>query len=220
MAFSRRTVALGGLLAALVLAAPIPSLADEIDLPGMLRAGGLVILLRHGPTNPNQADTDPAHPDNIAAQRNLNTTARRWPGVSARRSARSGLRSASVYTSQLNRAYETAVLAGFTVIEKTADLTETSTSMGKPADIEAGASCRPTRRIGAPTRLRKMLATEPDEGTNTIIITHKPNIIDALGEGFSDIREGEAAIFRPHNGSYRLIARVQMDEWPRLAAAK
>jgi hypothetical protein len=31
---------------------------------------------------------------------------------------------------------------------------------------------------------------------------------------------GEASIFYPENGSYHLAARVQMDEWPRLAAAK
>ncbi len=80
----------------------------------MLRAGGLVILLRHGPTNPSQADTDPAHPDNIAAQRNLNTTAGRWRGVFGDALRRSGAPVGKVYTSLLNRAYETAVLAGFT----------------------------------------------------------------------------------------------------------
>jgi hypothetical protein len=34
------------------------------------------------------------------------------------------------------------------------------------------------------------------------------------------VKEGEASIFRPENGRYQLIARVQMDEWPRLAGAK
>ena len=210
MAFSRRLVAFAGLLAALVLAAPVPSVADDIDLPGMLRAGGLVILLRHGPTNPSQAD----------GERNLNDT-----GKAMARNFGEALRQVrapvgKVFTSELNRAYQMAVLAGFTVIDKTADLTETSTSMGKPADIEAGrvvSSDEKSRRADA---LRKMLAADPDEGTNTIIVTHKPNIVDALGEGWSDVKEGEAAIFRPHSGSYRLIARLQMDEWPRLAAAK
>jgi hypothetical protein len=27
------------------------------------------------------------------------------------------------------------------------------------------------------------------------------------------------SIFRPENGGYKLLARVQMDEWPRIAAA-
>lgn len=208
--FSRRTVALGGLFAALVLAGPVPSVADDIDLPGMLRAGGLVILLRHGPTNPGQAD----------GERNLNDT-----GKAMARNFGEALRQirapvGKVYTSELNRAYQMAVLAGFPVIDKTADLTETSTSMGKPADIEAGRVVSSDEKSRRAEALRKMLGTEPDGGTNTIIVTHKPNIVDALGEGWSEVKEGEAAVFRPHGGSYRLIARLQMDEWPRLAAAK
>ncbi len=211
MAFSRRTFALSGLLAALALAAPIPALAaGEIDLAGMLRAGGLVILMRHGPTNPAEAN----------GERNLSDA-----GKAMARNFGEALRQmrapvGKVYTSELNRAYQMAVLAGFTVIDKTADLTETSAAMGKPSDIEAArtvSSDEKSRRAGA---LRKMLGAQPDEGTNTIIITHKPNIIDALGEGWTDVKEGEAAIFRPApNGSYFLIARIQMDEWPRMAAA-
>jgi hypothetical protein len=34
-----------------------------------------------------------------------------------------------------------------------------------------------------------------------------------------DVKEGEASIFGPENGSYELVARVQMDEWSRIAAA-
>jgi hypothetical protein len=64
-----------------------------------------------------------------------------------------------------------------------------------------------------------MLGTAPKIGTNTILITHKPNIIDALGKDWFDVKEGEASLFRPENGSYKLLARVQMGEWPRIAAA-
>jgi hypothetical protein len=45
--------------------------------------------------------------------------------------------------------------------------------------------------------LRRMIATSPKPGTNTILITHKPNIIDALGKDWFDVKEGEASIFRP-----------------------
>ena len=72
------------------------------------------------------------------------------------------------------------------------------------------------RRIDA---LRRLLATAPTPGTNTILITHKPNIIDALGKDWFDVKEGEASLFRPENGSYKLIARVQMEEWPHITAA-
>jgi len=49
------------------------------------------------------------------------------------------------------------------------------------------------------------------------LITHQPNIIGALGKDWFDVKEGEASIFRPENGAYKLLARVQMDEWARIA---
>ena len=67
--------------------------------------------------------------------------------------------------------------------------------------------------------LRKLLATDPKAGTNTVLISHKPNIIDALGKDWFEVKEGEASIFRPENGKYVLVARVQMADWPRIAAA-
>ena len=44
--------------------------------------------------------------------------------------------------------------------------------------------------------LRKMLGMAPKPGTDTVIITHKPNIVDALGKDWFDVKEGEASIFR------------------------
>jgi hypothetical protein len=73
-----------------------------------------------------------------------------------------------------------------------------------------------SRRIDA---FHKLLGTPPRPGTNTILITHKPNIVDALGKDWFDVKKGEALIFRPENGSYKVIARVQMEEWPHIAAA-
>ena len=210
MALSRRYLALAGLFAALVFAAPAPSIADEIKLPEMLRSGGYVILLRHGPTSPATAD----------GERNLNDAGKGMAMDFGDALRQMRVPIGKVLTSELNRAYQTAALAGFTVIEKIADLNETSASMGKPADMEAGRNVTMVERSSRAAALRKMLGTEPDEGTNTILITHKPNIVDALGEELADIKEGEAAIFRPHSGSYRLIARVQMDEWPHIAMAE
>jgi hypothetical protein len=61
-----------------------------------------------------------------------------------------------------------------------------------------------------------MLAKAPGDGKNDILITHKPNIIDALGKEWFDVKEGEASIFKPEGDRYRLVARIQMEEWPRL----
>ena len=198
----------GGLLAAISLTATISAAADDKDVASALRAGGLVIVVRHGATFPDQADTDPYHPDNIAAQRNINDKGKALAKAFGDALRQIGVPIGKVYTSLFNRAYETAVLAGFGDIEKTADLTE------------GGLVVSPNENNRRADALRKMLGTAPMAGTDTIIITHKPNIVDALGKDWFDVKEGEASIFRPENGRYQLIARVQMDEWPRLAAAK
>ena len=70
---SRRTVvALAGFLGVLLAGATQASALSDKDLAQALRAGGLVIVVRHGATFPDQADTDPLNFDNVAAQRNLN----------------------------------------------------------------------------------------------------------------------------------------------------
>ena len=208
---SRRTVttlaAFFGLFAMLGIAVPGPAAADDKDIAQALHAGGLVIVVRHGTTFPDQADTDPLNFENIAAQRNLNdkgTALAKAFGDSLREV---GIPVGKVYTSKYNRAFETAVIAGFKDIEKTADLTEGGLVVSPNEN---------SRRIEA---FHKMLGTAPKTGTNTILITHKPNIFDALGKDWFDVKEGEASLFRPENGGYKLLARVQMDEWPRIAVA-
>lgn len=45
-------------------------------------------------------------------------------------------------------------------------------------------------------------------------MTHKPNIVDAFGADWADLREGEASVFEPDGrGAYKLIGRVKADEW-------
>jgi len=180
--------------------------ADDRDIAQALRAGGLVIVVRHGATFPDRADTDPLDFDNIAAQRNLNDKGKALAKAFGDALRQARIPVGKVYTSKYNRAYETAVLAGFTDIEKTADLTE------------GGLIVSPNENNRRAEAFRKMLAAAPKDHTNTILITHQPNIVAALGNDWFDVKEGEASIFRPADGGYKLVARVQMDEWPRIAA--
>jgi phosphohistidine phosphatase SixA len=209
---SRRTLTLAasiGLSAILGVATPaVPAAAaDDQAIAQALRAGGLVIVVRHGATFSDQADTDPLNFDNIAAQRNLNDKGKMLAKQFGDALRQAGVPVGTIYTSKYNRAYETAVLAGFKDIEKTADLTE------------GGLVVSPDENNRRAEAFRKMLATVPKAGTNTILITHYPNIIAALGKDWFDVKEGEASIFRPENGTYKLVARLQMDEWPDIVAA-
>src|ERR1700727_2430241 len=98
--------------------------ADDKDLVQTLRAGGLVLVVRHGATDTSKADTDPLNFDNIAAQRNLNDKGKALAKAFGDALRQSGVPIGKGYTSKNTRAYETAVIAGFRDIEKTTELTE------------------------------------------------------------------------------------------------
>jgi broad specificity phosphatase PhoE len=207
---SRRIVLLFVFCITVGLLAQEPALPD--DLVTALRAGGLVILLRHGGTVSDQTDRVPFDFDDITAQRNLNDG-----GKALARSFGDALREigvpvGKVFTSKFNRAYETATLAGFTQIERIDDLTLAYGPNGLVVSPEEN-----DRRAQA---LRARLMTAPTPGTDTIMITHQPNIVDALGKDWSDVKEGEALVFRPENSAFTLVARVPIERWPQLANSK
>ncbi len=184
---------------------PNPELAA---LAAELQRGGHVIVVRHGATHPNQADLAPLNPEGAAAQRQLNDR-----GRDAARALGAALKAIGVpvgktYTSRFNRAFETALLAGLGNAEKSTEFTETGMVVS-PNET--------ARRVAV---LRKLAETPPAMGTTVIVVTHKPNIMEAFGKDWFEVREGEATIFRPgDDGGAVLVARVLIDEWPAVAAA-
>ena len=197
-------VASVGLFTTFVMAAPAAR-ADDKDIAQALRAGGLVLVVRHGATFPDKADTDPLNFDNIAAQRNLNDKGKALAKAFGDAVREAGIPIGKVYTSKYNRAYETAVIAGFQNVEKIVDLTE------------GGLIVTPNENNRRSEAFRKMLTVAPTDHTNTVLVTHQPNIVAALGKDWFDVKEGETSVFRPTDGGYKLVARIQMDEWPRIA---
>jgi broad specificity phosphatase PhoE len=173
-----------------------------------LRDGGYVIVVRHGATYPDQADTNPLDPKDTAHQRQLNDA-----GRAAAKSMGDALRTlkipvGKVQTSHFQRAVETGTLLGFGEVSPTADL------------AEGGLVVSPNENNRRTAALRALAATPPPAGTNIVLITHKPNIVDAFGKDWFDVREGEATIFRPDGkGGFTAVARVQVADWARLAKA-
>jgi hypothetical protein len=103
---------------------PSPAAADNKEIAQVLRAGGFVIVFRHGATFPNQADTHPLNFDDIAAQRNLNDKGNVLAKAFGDAIREVGVPVGKVYISKYSRAYETAAIAGFKDIEKPADVTK------------------------------------------------------------------------------------------------
>jgi len=179
----------------------------DLELVHSLRAGGNVIVIRHGATDPDAADTDPLNHDNIAKQRQLSAKGEAAAVALGEAFKSIGIPVGQVYTSRFNRAYQTAKLAGFEPIEKSIDLTE------------GGLVVSPNENNRRAQALRKLAATPPPAASNVLIVTHKPNILDAFGKDWFEVREGEATIFKPEGGGYKIVARVQMADWSRLAKA-
>jgi broad specificity phosphatase PhoE len=182
-----------------------PSQAEWINA---MRQGGYVIVLRHGATPTDQADTDPLHLENVAQQRQLNDQGREQARTMGAAIRKLNIPVSQVHTSAFNRAVETGQLLGFGEVKPSLDF------------AEGGLVVTPIENNRRAQALRKIAATVPPAGTNVIIVTHRPNILDAFGKDWFDVREGEASILKPNgNGGYSLIARVQADEWNKLAQA-
>jgi len=185
-------------------AQPRPS---DTEIAALLRAGGHVIVIRHGATHPDQADTDPLNTDNIAKQRQLNPKGEEAAKALGTAFKQIGVPVGKVTTSQFNRAYQTAKLAGFDNVEKSVDVTE------------GGQVVSPNENNRRTAALRKLASSPPPAGTNVVIVSHKPNIIDAFGKDWFEVKEGETTIFKPDGSTYKVVARVLMEEWSRIAEA-
>jgi len=87
-----------------------------------------------------------------------------------------------------------------------------------PDVTEGGLVVTPIENDRRTEALRKLAATPPLPGTNTLIVTHKPNILDAFGKDWFDVKEGEASVFKPEGaGKAVLVARVQLVDWIKAA---
>jgi broad specificity phosphatase PhoE len=176
------------------------------DILTKLRAGGHIIVVRHGATHADQADTDPLNLDNVAKQRQLNDKGRADARAFGDVLKQSSVPIGKVYSSRFQRAVETARLIGGKDPEPTNDVTE------------GGQVVSPNENARRMQALRAMAGRVPEAGTNTLIVTHKPNILDAFGKDWFEVREAETSIFKPDgSGGYALVGRVQIGQW---AAAK
>ena len=168
----------------LTTATATPEAGEELAgaaLQAALREGGFVIYFRHARTDFSQDDTDLGDLENCATQRNLSAEGREQARLIGEAIAALNFPIGEILSSELCRTRETAELA-FGRVTLLPDLTSFGTA-GSEAEEEA--------RVEA---LRRLLATPPAPGTNTVLVGHLFNIQGAAGIGLA---EGEAAIFAP-----------------------
>ena len=106
------------------------------------------------------------------------------------------------------RAVETGTLLGFGAVTSSADISE------------GGQVVSPNENNRRAAAMRKLAATMPPAGTNVVVVSHKPNIMDAFGKDWFEVREGEASVFRPDGNGYKLVVRIQAADWGKLAQTR
>jgi phosphohistidine phosphatase SixA len=112
-----------------------------------------------------------------------------------------------VLSSPTFRALQTVRLAGFGTAKAVPELGDGGQSMSA---------------VGADPAawLRRAVAASPRAGTDTVIVTHVPNLVAAFGEGVADTQDSETLVFHPDGrGQAELVARVKAEAWAGLQGA-
>jgi phosphohistidine phosphatase SixA len=198
----------GALIAAALACIARPALADSPSGPQLLqqlRAGGCVLVMRHASAPREQPDASAAEPDNPRHERQLDHT-----GKAEAHALGAALRTLHVpigpiYSSPTYRALETVRLAGLSTPRVIAQLGEGEHGMTGAAELP---------RI---EWLRHAVEQAPPSGSNTLVVTHTPNILGAFGHEAAGIRAGEMLIFRPRRGRAELLGRMTVAAWRNLA---
>ncbi|HEV7984004.1 MAG TPA: histidine phosphatase family protein [Xanthobacteraceae bacterium] len=171
-----------------------------------LRNGGYVVVIRHGRTNESPAfpkDESPLDLANCAGQLMLNDAGKNQARAIGAAFKRAEIPVGTVLASGYCRAVEMARLAF--------GRTETSDALLLQAfEPVVGAPVPPPwpQRV---EMMKQMIATVPPAGTNTILVTHFPNVRDALDV---QINFGDAAIVKPDgHGGAAVVARITAKDW-------
>lgn len=166
-----------------------------------LKKGGYVLVMRHASSPRELPDKQSANADNRKPERQLDESGRKSAVAMGKAIRALGIPIGDVLSSPTYRALETVRLAQFGAPHTFAELGDKGQSMQGATPAQAA-------------WLEKQVARFPT-ATNTIIVTHLPNIAAAFPELASGLADGEALIFGPDGqGRAILVARVKIEEWP------
>ena len=177
------------------------------DLVAALRTGGYVIVMRHARSPGTPPDAAQADADNVLLERQLDEAGRTSARAMGEALRRLRIPVGQVLSSPTYRALETVRLAQL-------GQPKTSSQLG---DANQSMQADPSGRRAA--WLRAKVAETPSVGTNTIIVTHFPNVNEAFEKDTAGLADGEALVFHPDGrGKVALVGRMKIEDWPRLAA--
>jgi phosphohistidine phosphatase SixA len=168
------------------------------QLMDSLKAGGYIIYFRHGATDRSQQDTDPKNLANCATQRNLNDMGRTQARSIGEAFRALNIPVGQVLSSEYCRALEHA--------RHSFNRATPEPSLVLPDPLTAEERQRNTQG------LQRLLSVAPQAGMNTVMVSHSPNLRDAIGVDLTV--EGSAAILRPNaQGRPEVVAIVLPGDW-------
>lgn len=172
------------------------------ELVRALQSGGHVVYMRHTLTDRSQEDLDHTNLNNCATQRNLSEEGREQARVIAQATRQLSIQFDSVMTSPYCRAKETASLAF-----GRGQLTPSLRYLSHQPENEQPYSMQ---------EIRRMLSTPPNNGGNTILVSHTENLKQTAG--IWPKNSGVMHVFEPQgNGSFRHLGKIEPNEWTTLS---
>jgi phosphohistidine phosphatase SixA len=184
-----------------------PSMAQSSlrDVLEDMKKGGYVVVVRHGRTDESAATKDdtPLDLSTCAGQLMLNDVGKRQAQAIGEAFKKAEVPVGQVIASTYCRAMETGRLAF--------GKAEPSDALLLEAFAPAPGTPVPPPWPQRAEMMKQMIATTPAVGTNTVLITHFPNVKAALGV---QIGFGDAAILKPDgHGGVTVVARITAKEW-------
>jgi phosphohistidine phosphatase SixA len=196
----------GGWIAAAIMLVTLSSPAQPLHgdaLVKALRQGGYVIVMRHT-SSPREAPTKQiAKADNVKGERQLDETGRVTAIAMGQSIRELKIPIGEVLTSPTYRALETVRYAQLGNPQPYPELGDNGQSMQGGTEAQAA-------------WLRNKVTQFP-KGTNTIMVTHFPNLRGAFPQFANAVEDGEALVFGPDGkGGATLVGRIKIEEWPTL----
>lgn len=196
--------------AALVLLTAVQAFAGQALKPRLegpalveaLKGGGYTILMRHTMTEEVAPDPGLFNLRDCTTQRGLSEAGREQARMIGKSFAKLAIPVGQVLSSPYCRCLETGKLAFGRVTES--ELLTVGDFLSVPEKSERGGE------------VRRLLATAPPAGANTVLITHTGTLLYSFG--LDSRPEGIAHVFkRGPAGNADYMGRLVPEDWPRLA---